>query len=557
MPNNSNRNRTTTSRSGRSTATRSERSRSTPDSRVRSTRSRSDASSTSRRLDRTRRTPTRPNYTPRDRVSPTPRARTRTRSNNRSTRVGTRDFGATRGRATPNLVARTGVPRLGGLRSPSPLIGRARYGSFGRLGFNRIGTAGFCSSVWSGYWGWPRFSFYNRGWCNNWYGGWGLSSWGLNPFCWNYGLLNPYFAFRTRFWNNSFYDCHWRSWGYPYSVASTYWWYPSTTYCPTYLVTPGSTVYVEADEDEELVVIEEDPVDGSTTELVAAGGGVVGSARASDRKIESTLAMKYIELGDMYFLAGRYDDAVDAYSKARDHAPDDASIHFVLADAVFANGDYHYAAFLIGEAVRLDPKIVTAEADKREFYAVPAEFDRQLEMLQRYCAEKPYDAWARLVLGYNLNFSGQPVRAVAAFRRVLELTRTRAAAPGIPRWTPPRRTRRWPTPRSPTRPRQTPPPTWWKTSSRTSQWTVLPMWRTRRRTSRTSKIPLSSTQIRPQMWTHLWMSMRARSPRSSTSRSPAATSRRCSARSTTRGASTAGDGARTASRGHPTAPSRP
>jgi tetratricopeptide (TPR) repeat protein len=95
---------------------------------------------------------------------------------------------------------------------------------------------------------------------------------------------------------------------------------------------------------------------------------------------------------------------------------------------VFANGDYHYAAFLIAEAVRLDPAIVTAEVDKRDFYGERKTFDNQMDALQKYCTDKPYDAWAQLVLGYNMRFSDRPTRAVAAFRRVLELDRDNPTA---------------------------------------------------------------------------------------------------------------------------------
>ena len=134
-----------------------------------------------------------------------------------------------------------------------------------------------------------------------------------------------------------------------------------------------------------------------------------------------TLAVNYIELGDFYFENDRFDAATEAYAKAREYAPDDASVHFVLADATFANGDYHYAAFLISEAVRLDPTIVTSTVDKRTFYSDPKLFETQLEALQAYCAAKPYDAWAQLVLGYNLRFSDRPTRSIAAFRRVMQL----------------------------------------------------------------------------------------------------------------------------------------
>ena len=140
------------------------------------------------------------------------------------------------------------------------------------------------------------------------------------------------------------------------------------------------------------------------------------------------LAKKYVELGDFYFQATRYEAAAEAYAKARNYMPTDASVHLVLADAVFANGDYHYAAFLVAEAVRLEPQIVTADTDKRDFYGDAADFDAQFDALQRYCDDKPYDVWARLLLGYNLRFTERSEEAAAAFRRVLTLDRDNATA---------------------------------------------------------------------------------------------------------------------------------
>ena len=192
-----------------------------------------------------------------------------------------------------------------------------------------------------------------------------------------------------------------------------------------------------------MVVAEETlaPVEGGSTEVIVAGSDVVGAARAGEGPLEDgavldtgpsseamALATKYVELGDFYFQAKRYDDAAEAYAKARNYMPNDASVHFVLADAVFANGDYHYAAFLIAEAVRLEPGIVTADTDKREFYGDPKTFDAQMDALQRYCKDKPYDAWAQLLLAYNLRFSDRSARATVAFQRVLELDRDNPTA---------------------------------------------------------------------------------------------------------------------------------
>ena len=350
---------------------------------------------------------------------------------------------------TSGAVARataTLAPRLGSPRPAAPAVGARTSRSF--VGYSPYRRSYGLGRVWSCGWGW------NNSWCGNTWGwglgaGWGYSpfgygwatrwslcGWGgagFSPWAWNVGVLAPYYAWHSTYWNNCYQSTYWNNWSVPNALPASYWWYPTTTYCPTYLYVPSSVAVVS---DEALA-----PAAGGSVEVLAAGSDVVGSARAGDGELSDTLragaaprseamvlAEKYVELGDFYFQASRFDDAAEAYAKARNFLPDDASVHFVLADAVFANGDYHYAAFLIAEAVRLQPDIVTAETDKRAFYGDPAAFEAQLESLQRYCKDKPYDAWAQLLLGYNLRFSDRPTRALASFRKVLELDPTNPTA---------------------------------------------------------------------------------------------------------------------------------
>ena len=328
-----------------------------------------------------------------------------------------------------------------GAPARSPNLSSRRRGTFvGRVSPFVSYRPGVC---WDYGWGW------NNTWCANSWGlgiGWGgspfgagwatrwsLCSWGwggFNPWVWNVGVLAPYYAWHTTYWDNCYRSTYWNTWSAPSAVSSNYWWYPTTTYCPTYLYVPSS-----------VVVVEEAPAVTSGDEVIVAGGGVAGSASVRDGVIgdpvrvagsaESEamqLAEKYVELGDFYFQATRYDAAAEAYAKARNYMPTDASVHLVLADAVFANGDYHYAAFLVAEAVRLEPQIVTADTDKRDFYGNAADFDAQFDALQRYCDDKPYDVWARLLLGYNLRFTERSEGAADAFRRVLTLDRDNATA---------------------------------------------------------------------------------------------------------------------------------
>ena len=118
------------------------------------------------------------------------------------------------------------------------------------------------------------------------------------------------------------------------------------------------------------------------------------------------------DLGDRAFREGCYTDAVQFYAKAVEFAPDEGALYLVLADALFAAGDYHYGAYAIRRALELDASLVDVEIDKRSFYPDPAAFDRQLAELEGPMAENPEDRDARLVLALNYLFGGRAKDAV-------------------------------------------------------------------------------------------------------------------------------------------------
>lgn len=303
--------------------------------------------------------------------------------------------GTPRSMTSNTIVRQTTAPRLNPNSVTNRMVARSQHGSYG--GHVRVYDP-YCNvHPYAHVWGYQ--SPYH----------WHCGSGG---FAWSFSLWHPWFVARAGFWG----DCHRDWWWYRstcYSPPSScYWWYPSSVYCPTYLYVPSTVVY------RETTYVEAEPA--PAIQPAAAGGGKELAPR--------TLADKYLELGDFYFRAGRYDEAADAYARARTYAPNDAGLHLVLADAAFADGDYHFAAHLLGEALRLDPNLATVKFDKRTLYGNPADFDAQMASLDRYLADKPYDAMAHLVRGYNLLFSDRPLTAVAAFRRVLEIDPSQATA---------------------------------------------------------------------------------------------------------------------------------
>jgi tetratricopeptide (TPR) repeat protein len=145
-------------------------------------------------------------------------------------------------------------------------------------------------------------------------------------------------------------------------------------------------------------------VQGAGSGVDPAVAGVLG--RGPDTL--SRLATQYLADGDAAFRERRYGDAAHFYAKAIEYRPDEGVLYLVLSDALFATGDYHYGAFALRRALELDPSLATSDLDKHEFYSDPTEFDRQLQVLERFLADHVTDVDARILLAANYLFSRKP-----------------------------------------------------------------------------------------------------------------------------------------------------
>lgn len=222
-------------------------------------------------------------------------------------------------------------------------------------------------------------------------------------------------------WSYPGYDC-WSGWGFGWGYGYAcywgwyypWWWYCSRPYYASYYsYWPVATViYTEP----EVIYVEREaqPAAEPVGEAVVGTPAQPAAAPAPEQAAQSPLsiaAQRYLELGDRAFREARYADAVQFYAKAVEFAPDQGALYLVLADALFAAGDYHYGAYAIRRALELDPTLVESGVDKHGFYPDPALFDAQLERLERFLAEHPTDRDARLMLALNYLFGGKPREA--------------------------------------------------------------------------------------------------------------------------------------------------
>jgi hypothetical protein len=304
-------------------------------------------------------------------------------------------------RNQPSVVGRTPRTRPSWRRTPRTYNWFVGSGFYPNYSFGSLCWAGHNASLSFAFGCAPRYR-----------------AWGIYSYPFYYGSLWPWsyhqrtrpFAYRLP-----------NAWDCAPTAVTTWWWpndcyYPGSWAVPTTYIGP-TTTYVTSS-----VTIDSGAPDATMASTTV--GAVSDSAElpASDSE-DGTLAIaeKQVELGDYYFREGRYDEAAESWLRALGYVPDDASLHFVIADALFALGDYHYAAFMVRRALELQPELARVEIDKRGFYGDPSAFDEQLATVRAYLAEHPDDASAHLILGYSLLFSDQSAAAHAPFARVLEL----------------------------------------------------------------------------------------------------------------------------------------
>ena len=300
-----------------------------------------------------------------------------------------------------------------------PLVGSALSKRLGTVSGGALADyAGNPNPYWTGYgstkslsvglhFGWSGYGYGPYG-CWSWPWSWGLS-------CWWWG----WHSYPT--WCNNWYGWYSPYWHHPYGWYGYGW-----TYCPPLYYSNVIYTQAYAQPDPQVIVVETQP---TTTYVVeqpaapieepavfapAATSGITPEPAGPDGSSGIGLAAeRYLTLGDRAFRDERWADAVHYYSKATELEPEVGVLYLVLADALFATGDYGYAAFAVRKAFELEPALVYSTTDKRDFYVDPSSFDAQLGVLSEYLADHPSNDDARLVLALNQLFSAAPSAALA------------------------------------------------------------------------------------------------------------------------------------------------
>jgi hypothetical protein len=243
-----------------------------------------------------------------------------------------------------------------------------------------IGSWTGCSTGW-----WWADSWNECGWYKPWW------TWHMTwSQCWGFGWG---FGWSSHWWRPSCWTpCH--AWSYP-----SWCWYPSVVW-----IERDEPLVVERVVEREVVretIIEAEPADEHDSAARAA------EPAAPEAVVQAlhAVAKQHIDEGDRAFLDGRYADAVHHYARAVECSPTDGALHLVLADALFATGDYHYCAWSLRRAFELEPALFDARVDKHAFHRDPAEFDRHLALAEGFLEDHFLDDDARLVLAANYHWA--------------------------------------------------------------------------------------------------------------------------------------------------------
>jgi len=132
---------------------------------------------------------------------------------------------------------------------------------------------------------------------------------------------------------------------------------------------------------------------------------------------------EFVRQGEDALKARDYRSAVRAWRHAVVDDPRNGTTVMMLAQALFAAGEYDEAAAAAQQAMRLLPEAKWREAVSkfREFYTNTQDYSAQLSELEKAVERYPNDPSLRFELGFQYAYSGYPDLALRQLDKLLEL----------------------------------------------------------------------------------------------------------------------------------------
>lgn len=139
--------------------------------------------------------------------------------------------------------------------------------------------------------------------------------------------------------------------------------------------------------------------------------GVTGDAAGIE---EPTL----VDLGNVAFNAGDYEEAMRFYITALLTDDQDAVARLFYGLSQFAVGDYSMASMAMRRALAVDPSLVEQPIDLRSLYPDLETFQKQLASLEAHVSKHPDDVHALFLMGYVYFAAAEPEKAIGTLNQL-------------------------------------------------------------------------------------------------------------------------------------------
>ena len=134
-------------------------------------------------------------------------------------------------------------------------------------------------------------------------------------------------------------------------------------------------------------------------------------------------AADFVATGEQAFKAGKYREAAQLWQHALVDDPGNAPVVLLMAQALFAQGQYADAAGASQMAMQLlpDSEWGTVIKKRDDIYGNPDHYNSQLKALEEARDTKPDDPALHFLLGFHYGAIGQPKQAVEALDKTIQL----------------------------------------------------------------------------------------------------------------------------------------
>lgn len=152
------------------------------------------------------------------------------------------------------------------------------------------------------------------------------------------------------------------------------------------------------------------------TAAAPTDAGVTGNVAgvADPTLTEPTL----VDLGNVAFNAGDYEEAMRFYITALLTDDQDAVARLFYGLSQFAVGDYSMASMAMRRALAVDPTLIEQPIDLRSLYPDLETFVKQLSSLESYVAKHPDNVHALFLMGYVYFAAAEPEKAIETLKQL-------------------------------------------------------------------------------------------------------------------------------------------